>query len=139
MQNLNFLIVEDEFITALDIKTKLILNGIYNFEIVDSGEDAIKRAQAEDFDIILMDIKLDSEIDGIEAARIIRETCDVSIIYVSGNTDLLKSERLKATNPDGIIRKPIVDDLFYSVIDKVGRKIVEKKVDNEIREVMVNS
>ena len=122
MEKPNILIVEDEYITALDIKTRLIIKGHYNFEIVASGEDAVKRATADHFDLILMDIKLKGEIDGIEAARIIREKSDVTIVYISGNSDLLNSKRLKDTKPHGALSKPINDWELYQIVEMVKNK-----------------
>ena len=118
----NILIVEDEYITALDIKTRLIIKGHYNFEIVASGEDAVKRATADHFDLILMDIKLSGKMDGIEAVEQIRKKSNACIVYISGNSDLLNSKRLKDTKPDGALSKPINDWEIYKIIEMVAKK-----------------
>ena len=112
------LIVEDEYITALDLKTQLILKGYSDFEIVDSGEEAIDAATKEKFDLILMDIKLRGYIDGIDAAKAISEFANIPVIYVSGNSDLLNSARLKETKPRGILRKPITAEKLAETLKK---------------------
>jgi len=112
----NILIVEDEFITALDIKMRLTTHGYNAFDNVGTGEEAIKIVENEKVDLILMDIKLKGKIDGIEAAQIINKKYNIPIIYMSGNTDMHKSDRLKATNPAGIIGKPIMEyELFETI------------------------
>jgi two-component system, response regulator PdtaR len=122
MEKPNILIVEDEYITALDIKTRLIIKGHYNFEIVASGEDAVKRATADHFDLILMDIKLSGKMDGIEAVEQIRKKSNACIVYISGNSDLLNSKRLKDTKPEGALSKPINDWEIYKIIEMVAKK-----------------
>ena len=119
MEKLNILIVEDEFITALDLKTTLILHGQYDFYIVASGEEAVKIASIEKLDLIIMDIMLKGEMDGIEAAEKIKENQDVAIVFVSGNSDLLESERLQQTNPAGILKKPVTEYELMEVINSV--------------------
>jgi CheY-like chemotaxis protein len=119
MQRKNILIVEDEYITALDLKTQLILQGQYGFEIVDTGEEAVKRASFEKLDLIFMDIKLKGEIDGIEAAEKIKEIQEVPIVYVSGNSDKLASDRLKETKPAGILHKPVSGFELTEILNKV--------------------
>ncbi len=109
MAKTNILIVEDEYITALDIRIMLILKGYNSFDIVSTAKEAIKIATTDRIDLVLMDIKLKGKMDGIEAARQIQEKTDIPIIFISGNTSLLESDRLKAVNPAGIIKKPITE------------------------------
>jgi CheY-like chemotaxis protein len=116
METSNILIVEDEFITALDIKVNLLTTGLYNFELVASGEEAVEKASELNFDIILMDIHLKGLLNGIETARIIREQSDTPIIYISGNTEMLNSKIMKETYPNEIVGKPINNDLLSETI-----------------------
>ena len=122
MKKPNILIVEDEYITALDLKTQLILKGYHCYDMVASGEEAIRRVTYDKIDLVLMDIKLKGEIDGIETARIIKQKHNIPIIFISGNTDLLNSDRLKAIPPDGIIRKPIMAYELFEQIEKMLKK-----------------
>jgi len=119
MAKKKILIVEDEYIIAFDLKTQLMMKANSNFDIVATGEEAVKRALIEKFDLIFMDIILQGELDGIDAANIIKQKQDVSIIFISGNSDLLKSKRLKKTEPSGILHKPITEYALMEVLKKV--------------------
>ena len=113
------LIVEDEHIIALDLKMRLESKGYYVYNIVSKGEDAVKIAQANIVNLILMDIMLQGKIDGIDAAQKIREKEKIAIVFLSGNSDLLNSQRLKNAKPDGTLKKPISDWELFETIDKV--------------------
>jgi CheY-like chemotaxis protein len=72
MANANILVVEDDGIVALDIDSRLRSLGYSVSEIVSSGEEAVKKVQENKPDLVLMDIILKGEMDGIEAADAIR-------------------------------------------------------------------
>jgi len=119
MPNKKILIVEDEYITALDLKIQITMEGNFDFDIVDSGEEAVKKAQNKEYDLILMDIKLKGKIDGIEAARKIREKSDTALVYVSGNLDLLDPDKLERAKPLGVMKKPISEHKLRNLVKKV--------------------
>lgn len=77
MSKVKIMIVEDESIVAVDIKRTLIGLGYEVTAIADTGEEAISSACEQKPDLILMDIVLKGDIDGIEAASKISELCDV--------------------------------------------------------------
>ncbi|MFO7991757.1 MAG: response regulator [Thermoplasmata archaeon] len=123
------LIVEDEKIVAQDIKNKLQDLGYSVPGIVDNGEEAVKIAGKEELDIVLMDIKLKGEMDGIEAAQQIKEF-DVPVIYLTAyaNDDLL--ERAKVTEPFGYIVKPFeAQDLKIGLKMGLYKHKMERKLD----------
>jgi PAS domain S-box-containing protein len=74
---------------------------------VSSGEEAVRTAQETKPDLILMDIQLEGEINGIEAAERIRNQLDVPIIYVTGFSQKEMLEKAKITDPYGYLSKPI--------------------------------
>ncbi|HOO70996.1 MAG TPA: HD domain-containing phosphohydrolase [Spirochaetota bacterium] len=74
---------------------------------VSSGEDAIDRINGSPPDIILMDITLDGEMDGIDSAKYINETYDIPVIYITSSSEVETVERVKDTNAFGYILKPI--------------------------------
>ncbi|MEA5503939.1 response regulator [Halotia wernerae UHCC 0503] len=92
-KSIQFLIVEDEFILALDLKEKLESLGHNVIDIVDSAEEAIEKAIELHPDLVLMDIKLRGKMDGIEAAREIWNCLQIPIIYVTGYSDKSTVER----------------------------------------------
>ncbi|MEJ2181899.1 MAG: response regulator [Nitrospirota bacterium] len=113
------LIVEDAMIVARAMKLSLEEAG-YSAAIALEGEDAIMKAEKEKPDIVLMDITLGGEIDGIEAARRIMDICTVPVIYLTGNTDAATFERAKRTHPAGFLLKPVDDHELIELIKKIA-------------------
>ena len=100
------LIVEDEIIIAIDLKIRLENLGYYVPGIAVNGKDAIKKTGEKNPDIILMDILLNGDTDGIEAAKQIRNKYNIPIIYLTGSQNDSLMERAKITEPCGYINKP---------------------------------
>lgn len=103
------LVVEDEVITAMDIQRRLKNLGYDVPSVITSGKEAIKKAKENNPDMVLMDINLNSEMDGIEAASKIHSFLDVPIIYLTAYSDEKTFERAKITQPYGYILKPSKD------------------------------
>jgi putative nucleotidyltransferase with HDIG domain len=100
------LIVEDERIIAEDIKRSL---RNYKYEVTDmvaSGEQAIASISQESPDLILMDIKIEGELDGIETVEQINQQFDIPVVYLTANADAATLSRAKSTNPYGYLVKP---------------------------------
>lgn len=101
------LVVEDERITGEDIKMGLESAGYTVPAIVSSGEEAIQEVEKFLPDLVLMDIRLRGEMDGIEAAEHIRSRFKIPVIYLTAFSDENTLERAKETQPSGfIIKKP---------------------------------
>jgi len=115
--NFKVMIVEDESIVAMDIKNRLEHLGYIITAIVFSGEDAIIRIVETSPDIILMDIMLNGEIDGIEAAEYIHRRFDIPIIYLSAYADEKTLSRAKVTKPFGYILKPFEERELHAAIE----------------------
>ena len=109
MGNAKILIVEDEAIIAEEIKTGLEDMGYSVTSIVKTGEAAIEKAQQDRPDLILMDIRLEGKIDGIEAAERIRSRFGVPVIFLTAHVDEEKLDRAKLALPFGYLLKPIQD------------------------------
>jgi len=106
MKQLKILIVEDERIVALDIENMVKNLGYDVVDVVSSGENAIKSVQKTKPDLILMDIVLKGDIDGIEAAEKILSRFDIPIVYLTAYSDHKTISRAKVTEPFGYILKP---------------------------------
>ncbi|MBU2515363.1 response regulator [bacterium] len=106
MSRSRILIVEDEVIVAKEIEETLLKIGYDVCSIVNSGEKAIAQAGKEKPDIILMDINLQGEMDGIEAAGIIRNQFDLPVVYLTAYVDAETTRRAKVTQPLGYLQKP---------------------------------
>jgi len=110
------LIVEDEFITAADLKQRLEKLGYNILGIADNGEDAIKKTRETHPDMVLIDIILKGEMDGIETAQQIRDLYDIPFIYLTAYYDDTTLERAKKTEPYGYILKPFEETRIQSTI-----------------------
>lgn len=109
------LIVEDEMIIALMIEKMIINLGHTVIDKVTTGEAAIEVAEKSKPDIILMDIRLQGELDGIEAMERIREHSEVPVIFITGNSDESYRKRVEKTDPLDFLTKPIsLNDLSRS-------------------------
>lgn len=116
MPKAKILIVEDEYITAENIKSTLERLGYDVLDIVSSGEEAIQRSSELHLDLVLMDIKLKGDMDGVEAAAQIRDRFNVPIVYLTAHADVNTLQRVALTEPYGIILKPFEDrDLQTSI------------------------
>lgn len=107
--NARILIVEDERIIAKDIEQTMRALGYHVVGIADSAGEAVRRAIEEAPDLILMDIHLRGETDGIEAARRIQEELQVPIVFLTAFADERTLLRAKQTAPYGYVLKPFDD------------------------------
>lgn len=109
------LIVEDEMIIALLIERMVNNLGHEVIDKVTSGEDAVTIATQNEPDIILMDIRLKGDMDGIEAMSRIRKKKNVPVIYISGNTDMFHQKKVSDSEYVEFLSKPItISDLSRS-------------------------
>jgi PAS domain S-box-containing protein len=111
------LVVEDERIVALDIKNRLEDLGYQVPAMASSGQEAIDKAQETKPDLVLMDIRLEGEMDGIEAAEAIRLRFYIPVLYLTALTDEETLRRAKATQPFGFLVKPFENRDLYSTIE----------------------
>lgn len=100
------LIVEDDMIISLVVENMIKKLGHELVGKAASGEDAIELAKEHKPDIILMDIRLKGEMDGIEAVTKIKQHIDTNVIYLTGNSDKVNYDRAKATECIDLISKP---------------------------------
>ena len=117
MGSQQILIVEDESIVAFDIEQCLKALGYGVPAVVGSGEDALKVAGKSKPDLVLMDVMLAGEIDGVEAASRIRRDYDIPIVYLTAYTDEATLRRAKVTEPDGYLVKPFEEIQLQTSIE----------------------
>jgi CheY-like chemotaxis protein len=111
------LVVEDEHIVAMGIKKMLKNLGYTVTGVASSGKDAISKAESTFPDVVLMDIMLKGDMDGVEAAKEIRERFDVPVVYLTAYSDNKILERAKKTEPFGYIVKPFDEKDLHSSIE----------------------
>ncbi|SMO93278.1 response regulator [Fodinibius sediminis] len=115
-QSKKVLIVEDDMIISMLLERMVNKIGFGVVEKSTTGQKAISLAQEHEPDIILMDIQLKDDIDGITAMQEIRKSSDVPVIYITGNSDQSYKERAQETNYIDYLIKPIeMDDLKKSI------------------------
>jgi CheY-like chemotaxis protein len=127
MDETKILIVEDQTIVALNIKSQLKNMGYAVPGTAVSGEEAIKEAELTNADLVLMDIMLKGDMDGIEAARIIKSRFGTPVIYLTACTDFETLERAKQTDPEGYISKPFKEEDLCKNIENALLKSRSKK------------
>jgi len=107
MSRIKILIVEDELIISQDISFKLEDLGYEVVEMASDYEEAIEIIEAEALDIVLLDINLSEEKDGIDVAKYIRANKDLPFVYLTSNADFSTVSRAKETKPNGYVLKPV--------------------------------
>lgn len=125
------LVVEDEIIVAKNIQNLLESLGYNVPSVVSSGEEAVKKTEETHPDLVLMDIKLEGDIDGIEAANQIRSSLNVPIVYLTAYADDEILRRARITEPYGYIIKPFEERELQSNIEIA---LYKHKMENKLRE-----
>jgi len=111
------LIVEDEQITAEDLAEVLKDLGYQVSAVVASGDEAIREAENNRPDLVLMDIRIKGDLDGAETARILRERFDVPVVYLTAHADRDTLERAKHSRPLGYIVKPFHEAELHASVE----------------------
>ncbi len=113
----SILIVEDERIIALGIQKRLVNLGYTVSGLAASGAEAVRKATELRPNLVLMDIRLEGDIDGIEAAACIRRQLDLPVVYLTANSDPDTLRLAKITEPFGYILKPYDDRDLQTAIE----------------------
>lgn len=111
------LVVEDEAIIAYNLQRILSSFGYKVPETVESGPQAIKAAETLQPDLVLMDIQLRGEMDGIEAARQIRARIDLPVVYLTAYAEDSRLMQARQTTPYGYLVKPVQDRELHATIE----------------------
>ena len=117
MRLTRILVVEDETIVALDVKDRLTDLGYEVAGVADRGAEALELAASTRPDLVLMDIRLKGEMDGITTAEEIRQRWRIPVIYLTAFSEDSTLQRAKVTEPFGYIIKPFEDREIQSAIE----------------------
>lgn len=132
MSKINILVVEDESIVAKDIQNSLKKLGYNVPAVVASGEAAVDAAEEFKPELVLMDIMLQGDISGIEAATQIKARFDIPVIYLTAYADESTLSKAKVTEPYGYIIKPFKEiDLHTSIEMALYKHSKESEVKKE--------
>lgn len=131
MNEIQILIVEDEPIIADDLVFMLEEMGYPNVETVHYGEKAIKKIKEKEYDLLLLDINLEGDIDGIQVAEFAHSNHSMPYIFLTSLSDEKTIERVKKTHPAAYLVKPIDEkDLKVNIeltLDRALQSKAEKK------------
>ena len=123
------LIVEDQGIVAWDIRNCLENLGHTVCGTAASGEEAIRMTADLQPDLVLMDVMLEGDMDGVEAAAYIRKHFETPVVYLTAYADGNTLQRAKVTEPYGYIIKPFEEKEMYTVIEiALYRRSMESKL-----------
>ncbi|MFA6009869.1 MAG: sigma 54-interacting transcriptional regulator [Desulfobacteraceae bacterium] len=131
MSNTSILIVENEAIIAADIANKLRKLDYDVVSSTDTGEDAIEFARQLRPSLVLMDIRLAGEMDGITAADIIRRECQVPVVFLSAHSDKTTVQRARHAEAFGFIMKPFDNRELHTQIEMA---LYKHAVERRLRE-----
>jgi DNA-binding LytR/AlgR family response regulator len=130
MEKIKILIVEDEMIIGANIALQLSSLGYDVIGIIPRAEEVLPKIRENTPDILLLDIYLKGDLDGIELAHIIQKEFKIPIIYLTANADDAHFNRAKTTNPYAFISKPFKKlDLQHAIELTILRIQEEKKLE----------
>jgi signal transduction histidine kinase len=128
------LVVEDEVIVAQDIASRLKKLGYAVTATVSSGEEAIQKAIENPPDLVLMDIVLKGDMDGVTAAEKIKTNKNVPTVFLTAYADDQTLQRAKLTDPFGYIIKPFQqNDLRVAIEIALHRHEIETKMRESLK------
>ncbi len=130
MERPRLFIVEDEAIVANDIKETLISLEYDVAGIAKSGELALEKIRETRPDLVLMDIHLAGEMDGVETAGQVHVLYDIPVIYLTAYADRILLDRAKVTEPYGYVIKPFDERELHSVIEMA---LYKNRIEREIK------
>ena len=131
MTETKIMIVEDEYIMALELEDRLRDWGYLVSAAVSSGEEAIKKAAETELDLVLMDIHLKGNVDGVEAAEQIKARHEIPVIYMTAYSDEQTLQRAKITEPHGYILKPFEERELRILIEMA---LYKHQVEKELKQ-----
>ncbi len=128
-QPAKILIVEDEQVVAVDIESQLERLGYRVVGTAASGEEACRKAAELEPDLVLMDVRIEGSLDGIEAASRIRRAREIPIVFLTAYTDVGTLERAKRIEPYGYVVKPFAQrDLEATIRVALYKGAVDRKL-----------
>lgn len=117
MAQTRILIVEDEPVMGLNIQSRLEVMGYAVTALATTKEDALRQAALTRPDLVLMDIQLQAEMDGIEAAEEIGAQFDLPVVYLTASDDDATLQRARISEPFGYLLKPFSARELHTTIE----------------------
>jgi signal transduction histidine kinase len=131
MSKTRIMLVEDERIVALNLKQRLTKLGYEIAALATSGASALQEIERSRPDVVLMDINIEGDIDGIETASLIPDEYRTPVIYLTAYSEQATLDRARATNPYGYLLKPFSERELHATIQMV---LERRRADAALRE-----
>jgi len=123
------LIVEDEGLIVADVQRRPEKLGYRVPAIAESGAEAIECARSTPFDLVLMDIRIKGDLDGIATAEVLRNEMKMPVVYMTAHSDQDTISRATLTEPFGFVVKPIADSNLRSAVQiAIYKSDMERRV-----------
>ena len=133
---IKIVIVEDEFVIAEDIRMTLEDHGYAILAIFDHGEMALPFIIKEIPDMVLVDIRLGGEMDGVELVKQLRAKANLPVVYLTANSDAATYERARSTHPNAFLIKPFASANLLASVDlalfNFSEGTVAEKINNHL-------
>ena len=111
------LIVEDEPLIAAEIEATLLALGHTPLEPVDNSDDALAALARHPVELVLMDINIEGDTDGIATALLVRRRFAVPVVFLSARSDAATLNRAKVAQPYGYVLKPFTADILRTQLE----------------------
>ena len=138
MAHRDILVVEDERVVALDISQTLTDLGFSVLGVAGTGEEALVAAENGKPDLVIMDIRLGGELDGIQVAGQLHDRWGIPVIYLTAHSDADVVQRAKMTEPLGFIVKPFDERALYTSVETALFRIEAQRLDERGRKWMAD-
>lgn len=126
MESLKILIVEDEILIAEDLKDNLLSFGLKKIEMAHDKNEAIEMVKTLNPDLVLLDIRMENETDGIEIGNYISHHFQIPFIYITAHSDVNMIKEIVKTKPAGYITKPLKKSDLFAAISLVTEQLKAK-------------
>lgn len=123
MNNTRILIVEDEILIAEDLKDTLFDLGFSQVDMAHDRKSAIEMIHTVNPQIVLLDIRMEGETDGLEIGKFIAENTKQPFIYITAHSDVAMVKEIVKTRPEGYITKPVKKSDLFAAISLALQKV----------------
>ncbi len=122
MSKPKLIIIEDETIIAIGLRKRFQSIGYEVCKVVSNGDEVIRSVEKESPDVILMDINIQGERDGIEIAKEVNARFNIPIVFLSGYADSETERRANMVNHSGFFEKPVEVSVLHQAFQKALKK-----------------
>ncbi|MEL6323774.1 MAG: response regulator transcription factor [Pseudomonadota bacterium] len=129
------MVVEDERIVSRDLERELTKFGHDVVATAQRADDALYNVKLHEPDLVVLDIVIDGDIDGVSLARKIREEFDVAIVFLTSHADEETVERASAVRPNGYLVKPFTPDGLRASVETALSNYVRAQTELDLRRV----